>query len=124
MRLTPWIKEFFRKADIVLLALILAASIFGVVLIYSATRYLGASSWRYVPIQLVSIVLGIAAYFVLSFVDGCLCKAPFQIPFYCTKKLLFRQGEGNPPWERQGILGGRRHPPMKIISYDARQSEI
>ena len=69
MRLTPWIKEFFRKADIVLLALILAASIFGVVLIYSATRYLGASSWRYVPIQLVSIVLGIAAYFVLSFVD-------------------------------------------------------
>ena len=69
LRLTVWLKEFFRKADIVLLALILAASLFGVVLIYSATRYMGVSSGRYVPIQLVSIALGLVAYFIMSFVD-------------------------------------------------------
>lgn len=69
MWLSDWFKEFFRKADMVLLALILAASLFGVVLIYSATRYLGASGGRFIPIQLAAIVLGIVAYFIMSFVD-------------------------------------------------------
>ena len=59
MWLTDWVKEFFRKADMVLLALILAASLFGVILIYSATRYLGQDGIRYVPIQIISILLGI-----------------------------------------------------------------
>ena len=69
MWLSDWIKEFFRKADVVLLALIVAASLFGVVLIYSATRYLGHAGSRFVPIQLVSIVLGVVVYFIMSFVD-------------------------------------------------------
>ncbi len=69
MWLTDWVKECFRKADMVLLALIVAASLFGVVLIYSATRYLGQAGIRYVPIQLISIVLGVVAYFIMSFVD-------------------------------------------------------
>ena len=67
--LTDWVKEFFRKADMVLLALIVAASLFGVVLIYSATRYLGQAGIRYVPIQIISILLGVVAYFIMSFVD-------------------------------------------------------
>ena len=69
MWLTDWVKEFFRKADMVLLALILAASLFGVILIYSATRYLGQDGIRYVPIQIISILLGVVAYFIMSFVD-------------------------------------------------------
>ncbi len=69
MWLTTWIKEFFRKADILLLALILAASLFGVALIYSAIQYMGISGRRYVPIQLISIALGVVAYFIMSFVD-------------------------------------------------------
>ena len=69
MWLTTWLKEFFRKADVVLLVLILAASLFGVALIYSATQYMGISGRRYVPIQLISIALGVVAYFIMSFVD-------------------------------------------------------
>lgn len=69
MWLSDWFKEFFHKADMVLLSLILAASLFGVALIYSATRYLGMAGARFVPIQLVAIALGVAAYFVMSFVD-------------------------------------------------------
>lgn len=69
MWLTDSIKEFFRKADVLLLVLIVAASLFGVVLIYSATRWMGAAGARFVPIQLVAIVLGVAVYFVMSFVD-------------------------------------------------------
>ncbi|HJA63222.1 MAG TPA: FtsW/RodA/SpoVE family cell cycle protein [Candidatus Intestinimonas stercoravium] len=66
---TGWIKDFFRKADIVLLILILAASLFGVALIYSATRYLGHSGTRYVIIQIAAILLGVVAYFLMSFAD-------------------------------------------------------
>ena len=69
MWLTDWVKEFFRKADLVLLALILAASLFGVALIYSATRFMGVSGARFVPIQLAAIALGVVVYFVMSFVD-------------------------------------------------------
>ena len=67
MWLTDSIKEFFRKADMVLLGLILAASLFGVVLIYSATRFMDSD--RYVMVQLLSIALGLIAYMVMSFVD-------------------------------------------------------
>ena len=33
------IREFFKKGDVILLALCLAASTFGLALIYSATQY-------------------------------------------------------------------------------------
>ena len=67
MWLTDSIKEFFRKADLVLLGLILAASLYGVALIYSATRYMESN--RNVLVQLLSIGLGVVAYMVMSFVD-------------------------------------------------------
>lgn len=67
MWLTDSIKEFFRKADLVLLGLILAASLFGVVLIYSATRYQDTN--RFVLVQLLSIAMGVVAYMIMSFVD-------------------------------------------------------
>lgn len=63
------LREFFHKADLLLLGLCVAASLFGVVLIYSATRYLGAAGSRFVPIQLAAICLGVVAYAVMSFVD-------------------------------------------------------
>ena len=51
------LREFFHKADLLLLGLCVAASLFGVVLIYSATRYLGEAGSRFVPIQLAAICL-------------------------------------------------------------------
>lgn len=69
MRLSNLFKDFFQKADMVLLSLIVAASLFGVALIYSATRYLGPAGARFIPIQLGAIILGIGAYFMMSLVD-------------------------------------------------------
>lgn len=69
MRLSNLFQEFFRKADMVLLSLIVVSSLYGVALIYSATRYLGAAGSRFVPIQLIAIAMGLVAYFVMSFVD-------------------------------------------------------
>lgn len=67
MWLTDSIKDFFKKADLILLSLCLAASLFGVVVIYSATRYMNSN--RYIMVQLIAIALGVVAYMVVSFVD-------------------------------------------------------
>ena len=64
------IKEFFKKGDVILLALCLAASTFGLALIYSATQYFGETRWmRFVFVQFVAVLLGTAAYMLLTFVD-------------------------------------------------------
>lgn len=59
--------RFFHKGDMLLLALCLAASGMGLVLIYSATRYTGTN--RYVLVQAVGIAVGVVCYFLLTLVD-------------------------------------------------------
>ena len=64
------IKDFFKKGDVILLGLCLAASAFGLALIYSATQYFGEMRWvRFVTVQFIAIVLGVIAYMLLTFVD-------------------------------------------------------
>ena len=59
--------EFFRQADLVLLGLCCAATLFGIALIFSATRYLGSN--RNVLVQSVALLLGICVYIAFSHVD-------------------------------------------------------
>ena len=61
------LKKFFYRTDWILLALCLTASIFGMVMIASANNYHGYNS--YVSKQLLSLVLGLILYVILSFVD-------------------------------------------------------
>ena len=64
------IREFFKKGDILLLTLCLAASGFGLVLIFSATQYFGEMRWtRFILVQFIAICLGVVAYMLLTFVD-------------------------------------------------------
>ena len=59
--------DFVRQADLVLLTLCCAASGFGLVLIYSATRY--KNSDRYVIVQAAAILIGILCYIFFSMID-------------------------------------------------------
>lgn len=61
------IREFIRKADMVLLLLCVAATIFGIVIISSATNYLGSA--HFVTVQTVALLLGISLYVFLTLVD-------------------------------------------------------
>jgi len=61
------IRAFFRKGDLLLLGLCLTASGFGLVLIYSATRYLDSN--RNLLVQCAAIALGVVIYIFLSSVD-------------------------------------------------------
>jgi len=65
--LTDSLREFARKGDILLLSLCTAASVFGLVLIFSATRYIGG--YRNIIVQAAAILLGILVYIFLSAVD-------------------------------------------------------
>lgn len=65
--LSDSLREFARKGDILLLSLCCTASLFGLVLIFSATRYL--DDYRRVMMQAVAIALGILVYIFLSAVD-------------------------------------------------------
>ena len=66
-RLKSILAEFFRQADLVLLGLCCAATVFGIVLIFSATRYMRSN--RNVLVQSVALLLGICVYIALSHVD-------------------------------------------------------
>ncbi len=67
-RITDSLRTFFRKGDVVLLSLCLIASAFGLILIYSATRY-DPELHNNVLKQAVFICMGVVAYVIMSFID-------------------------------------------------------
>ncbi len=78
------VKDLFRRGDMVLLALCLIASAFGLVLVYSATRYLPELHGDPLK-QVLFLCMGVVLYFVFTMVD---------IEFILEKgwKLLFVAG--------------------------------
>ena len=66
-RLKAVLADFFQQADLILLGLCSSATLYGILLIFSATRY--KNSNRYVVVQLAALVLGICVYIVFSMVD-------------------------------------------------------
>lgn len=66
-RIFTAIADYIRETDKLLLALCLAASLFGSFMILSATNYTGSS--RYFYVQLIATFLGLAAAIVISLFD-------------------------------------------------------
>ncbi|MBQ1372565.1 MAG: cell division protein FtsW, partial [Oscillospiraceae bacterium] len=58
------ITEFYRLGDLLLLFLCVITTLFGILIIASATRYSG--SHRFIIVQIVSLLLGIALYIAVS----------------------------------------------------------
>ena len=59
--------DFFRKGDMVLLALCLLTTIFGVVILSSVTNY--SNTYRYLIVQLAATVMGVFLYAIISSID-------------------------------------------------------
>lgn len=66
-KLSNRIVEIFKKGDMVLLALCVAATCFGIVMIYAATASEGSS--RYIIIQSASLIAGVLLYLALTAFD-------------------------------------------------------
>ena len=69
-RLKAILADFIQQADLVLLGLCCAATLYGMVLIASATRYMDAGGMiRYVGVQGAAMLLGLCAYVFMSMID-------------------------------------------------------
>ena len=72
-RLKAILADFIQQADLVLLGLCCAATLYGMVLIASATRYMDTSGMsgmiRYVGVQGAAMALGLCAYVFMSMID-------------------------------------------------------
>ena len=66
-RLKETILEIIQQADLILLGLCCAASVFGIAMIYSATRYNNDN--RKIIVQTAALLIGIVAYFGISMID-------------------------------------------------------
>ncbi len=96
------IREFVRKADMVLLALCVTATVFGIVVISSATNYGGSA--RYVRTQTLALILGIAVYVVLTLIDVDIIAERrellliFSVLFIGMLKIWGSERGGNKSW--------------------------
>lgn len=104
------VRDFFKTADSVLLALAVLACAYGLVLIYSATLTYETS--QYMVIQLLSVVIGIGLFIVLSIIDIDLIAEHwiilllFDVLFICTIFVWgVEGGTGNRSWLRFGRIG-------------------
>lgn len=68
-RLKAILADFFQQADLVLLGLCCAASVYGLVLIFSATNFMSEDRYRYIIVQAAAMLIGIVAYIAMSMVD-------------------------------------------------------
>ncbi|MBQ9980006.1 MAG: rod shape-determining protein RodA [Oscillospiraceae bacterium] len=94
---------FFRRADMLLLALCVLASVYGIILISSAGRPVGA--WGYLRVQILSLILGIVIFIIFSLLDfEHIARAwpiiiIFNIVFIgCLHFLGVDGGSGNQSW--------------------------
>ena len=69
-RLKGILADFFQQADLVLLGLCCVSTLYGIVMIFSATHYQeNANRYRYVMVQSTALLLGVCIYIGLSMVD-------------------------------------------------------
>ena len=68
MQPTRTLREFFKKGDVLLLGLCILASLMGLVLVYSATRYMDALH-SFPRKQAMFLCMGVAAYIWVTFID-------------------------------------------------------
>ena len=98
------ILDIIRQADLLLLALCTVTSLFGVVMIYSATRYNNDN--RKIIVQTAALLIGIVVYFGISMIDlEMLIKrwkwiAAFDVLFILLLKTPFGVSDdtGNTAW--------------------------
>lgn len=96
------IGNYVRRADMILLSLCIAASVFGVVVISSATNYLG--NVQFVRTQILALVLGVILFVIFTLIDVDIIAERRELLFLFATAfilLLFPFGDtrsGNRSW--------------------------
>ena len=121
-KILPFIKEFVTRADMVLFTLCLVSSIFGIVMISSATATSKSGNTGYVMVQTVAMLIGIALFVLLTVLDVDLIADKWPIlTVICVLLLLAlipfgeEGGTGNKSWIRFLGIGIQPSEIVKVI---------
>ena len=109
----PQLKEFFRRADMLLLIVSLISAFYGLAVIWSATLWTDNGPAQYVIVQTLGIVIGIAAFAVITVIDLDIFSAHWKWLYALSAGLFvllifFGQGDattGNNGWLRFAGIG-------------------
>ena len=72
-KLSPYIKDFIKRADMTLLILCLVSAIFGIVVIVSASASLQSPA-RYLIVQIVCLLIGLTLFVLFTVLEIIPCK--------------------------------------------------
>ena len=118
MRFIRWIGIFLRKADMLLLSLCIAASVFGILMVSSASAHFASS--RFVLLQVLAVLLGIVIYVLLTLFDIDILAEQTRILFlfniFFIGTLFF--------WGVQGNTGNRSWLEFSWLPFNVQPAEI
>jgi rod shape determining protein RodA len=119
-KLWPLAKDLLRRADIPLLVLCVTCTIFGIILISSATA--SYDDPRYVIVQIGAFIIGLGLFFILTVIDIDIIADKWMILLAFSVLLLLalipfgQEGEtGNKGWLRFFGIGIQPSEVVKII---------
>ena len=128
VRLKPYIKEFFQRADIFLLFMCILCSIYGVTMIEKAVTGMYEGGWnmsvpsKYLAVQIASIILGIIAFVLFTVIDVDLVARQWKLLMLVdlarlVALVLFGEddGTGNSAWIRFAGIGVQPSEIIKVI---------
>ena len=111
--------DYLKRSDTLLLGLCIAATVFGIVLIASATRHTG--SHQYIYVQLIALILGIFLFFLFSVIDLDILADHWKLLFIFSVLLIGSlvflgvEGDtGNRAWIRFAGIGVQPAEVVKI----------
>lgn len=126
-KIRPFVKQFFEKADIFLLAVCTISAIFGTFMVHKAAVAMAAGEWltnptKYVVVQVFSIFLGIAFFVLMTVIDSDLLGEQWRALCIINVLLLVAlvifghdDGTGNKSWIRFAGIGIQPSEIIKII---------
>jgi len=121
-KILPFVREFLQRADMLLFSLCMVCSIFGLVVISSATATSKLGSTHYVLIQIVAILIGIALFVLLTVLDIDVIVDKWPLLAVISLLLLLALipfgeigGTGNKSWIRFLGIGIQPSEIVKVI---------
>ncbi|MEA4895008.1 MAG: FtsW/RodA/SpoVE family cell cycle protein [Oscillospiraceae bacterium] len=120
-KLSPYIKDFVKRADMVLLILCLISSIFGIIVIASASASLQSPA-RYLIVQIASLIIGLGFFVLFTVVDidiiadkwAALIVFEIVLMLLLLTPLGYADNTGNRAWLRFGFVGVQPAEVIKI----------
>lgn len=119
-RLLTYARDFLRRTDLFLFALCLAASLFGIVIIASATNSY-PNAMRYPLVQLVALLIGVGCYFFFTLIDVDVFADRWPVMLIVEAGLLLSlipfgvEIGGNTGWIDLGIISFQPTELVKFI---------